>query len=127
AYAFDINDGGEVAGASGACWNTSIPPAVQGLHAVLWEKDGTPVDLGNLGGNSNVASTINNRGEVGGGALVPADGTIHAFVWTRQTGMQDYGSLPGAIATVVPCCHTINNSGQTVGFAIDATTFALTA
>src|SRR5205823_823830 len=28
AYAFDINDGGEVAGASGACWNTSIPPAI---------------------------------------------------------------------------------------------------
>jgi probable HAF family extracellular repeat protein len=25
--------------------------------------------------------------------------------------------------TVAPCCHTINNSGEVVGFSIDGTTF----
>jgi probable HAF family extracellular repeat protein len=34
--------------------------------------------------------------------------------------MQDLGTFPGAIATIAPCCHTINNSGEVVGFSIDA-------
>jgi probable HAF family extracellular repeat protein len=34
--------------------------------------------------------------------------------------MQDYGAFPGAVATVAPCCKTINDAGQVVGFAIDA-------
>jgi probable HAF family extracellular repeat protein len=31
-----------------------------------------------------------------------------------------YGAFPGAIATVPGCCHTINDSGEIVGFAISA-------
>jgi probable HAF family extracellular repeat protein len=90
---------------------------------VLWERDGTPTDLGNLGGTYNVASSINNLGEVAGGAISPKDGTIHAFKWTRETGMQDFGAFPGAIVTVAPCCRTINDRGEMVGFSIDGTTF----
>jgi len=85
---------------------------------VLWEEDGLVTDLGNLGGAMNVADAVNNRGEVVGGALSP-DGTIHTFLWTRDTGMQDYGAFSGAFLTVAPCCKTINNSGEVVGFAID--------
>jgi probable HAF family extracellular repeat protein len=128
AFAFDINDVGETVGGSGQCWNTVVPPVgPQAPHAVLWEKSGTPIDLGSLGGDFNLASAINNRGEVVGGALSPHDGTIHTFLWNRQTGMQDFGAFPGAFLTVAPCCHTINNSGEIVGFAIDGSTFASTA
>jgi probable HAF family extracellular repeat protein len=55
-----------------------------------------------------------------GVALSPKDGTIHAFLWTEDTGMQDYGAFHGAVATVVPCCKTINDAGEVVGFALDA-------
>ena len=51
----------------------------------------------------NVADAINNRGDVVGGALSPKDGTIHAFLWTEDTGMQDLGAFPGAFVTVAPC------------------------
>jgi probable HAF family extracellular repeat protein len=118
-FAFGTNDRGQVVGASGLCSNTSIPPAPSAPHAVLWNEDGTPHDLGNLGGTNNVANSINNRGDVVGTALSAKDGTIHAFLWTEDTGMQDLGAFPGAVATVAPCCKTINDAGEVVGFAID--------
>ena len=46
------------------------------------------------------------------------DGTVHAFLWTRGTGMQDFGAYPGAFATVPPCCNTINDRGEMAGFAV---------
>jgi probable HAF family extracellular repeat protein len=123
AFAFGINNKGQVVGGSGLCSNTVLPPVNPSApHAVLWDRDGLPTDLGSLGGPFNLASAINDRGEVAGGALSPGDGTIHAFLWTRQTGMQDFGAFPGAVATVPPCCNTINNSGEMVGFAIDGAT-----
>jgi probable HAF family extracellular repeat protein len=44
----------------------------------------------------NVADAINNPGDVVGGALSPKDGTIHAFLWTEDTGMQDLIHHPHA-------------------------------
>jgi probable HAF family extracellular repeat protein len=120
-FAFGINDSGQVVGSSGLCSNTSIPPGPSGPHAVLWDNDGSPTDLGNLGGAYNVASAINNRGDVAGGALSPKDGTIHAFLWTKRTGMQDLGAFPGAFVTTAVCCKSINDRGEVVGFAIDPT------
>ena len=62
-----MNDKGQAVGASGACSNTQPPPIAYGSHAILWEADGTPVDLGNLGSAAgNVGLAINNRGEVVG-------------------------------------------------------------
>src|SRR5207245_2610065 len=123
AYAFTINDHGQAVGASGLCSTTGLPPfAINNTiatHAVLWETDGSVADLGSLGGASNIASSINNRGEVVGVAQSPKDGTLHAFLWTRQTGMLDYGAFPGAVATVPGCCHTINDRGEIVGFSVE--------
>jgi len=120
-FAFGINDKGEAVGATGVCSNTSLPPVhPAGAHAVLWEKDGTPTDLGSLAGLApNVAGSINNLGQVVGTSPF-SDGTIHSFLWTRTTGMQDLGTFPGAVVTVAPCCHTINDKGQVAGFSIDA-------
>jgi probable HAF family extracellular repeat protein len=124
AFGFGINDSGQAIGASGLCSNTSIPPNPSAPHAVIWENDGSAIDLGNLGGTFNVASGLNNLGEVVGGAMSSKDGTIHAFKWTRETGMQDYGAFPGAIVTVTPCCRTISDRSEMVGLSIDGTTFS---
>ena len=120
-FAFGINDKGQAVGATGVCSNTSLPPVhPAGAHAVLWEKDGTPTDLGSLAGLApNVAGSINNLGQVVGTSPF-SDGTIHTFLRTRTTGMQDLGTLPGAVVTVAPCCHTINDNGQVAGYSIDA-------
>ncbi|HVO96424.1 MAG TPA: hypothetical protein VMT15_00065 [Bryobacteraceae bacterium] len=124
-FAFGINNSGQVIGGSGVCANTSLPPTNPGApHAVLWDSNGKPTDLGNLGapGAFGVASSINDRGEVVGGAFSPIDGSIHAFMWTKGTGMQDLGALmPGAVLTTATCCNTVNNSGEIVGLALDAT------
>jgi probable HAF family extracellular repeat protein len=123
ASAFTINNRGDVVGTSGLCATTGLPPfALNGTtasRAVLWEKDGSIVDLGSLGGAANIASSINNRGEVVGTAQSPNDGRVHAFLWTRQTGMLDYGVFPGSVSTVPGCCHTINDRGEIVGFSIE--------
>jgi probable HAF family extracellular repeat protein len=124
-WAWGSNDNGQVVGSSGLCSIISLPPANPvGQHAVLWDRDGSPTDLGNLGmpDGSNIANSVNNRGEVVGTAPSSTDGNIHAFLWTKHTGMQDLGTLPGAVVTVTPCCHTINNKGEVVGWSIDGTT-----
>jgi len=125
AFAFTINDLGETVGASGLCGTTGLPPAAisssSATHAVLWELDGSVTDLGSLGGAQNIASSINNLGEVVGTAQSPKDGTVHTFRWTRRTGILDYGAFPGAVATVAGCCHTINDTGEIVGFTVEPT------
>lgn len=124
AFAFGINDRGEAVGTSGTCSTVGLPPAfLNGQHVVLWGRDGTPRYLGTLGDenntNFNVAASINDLGEVDGTSQF-TDGTIHSFKWTSATGMQDIGTLPGAFATIAPCCNTINNRSQIVGFSIGA-------
>jgi probable HAF family extracellular repeat protein len=122
AFAFGINDQEQVIGSSGLCSNTARPPFVNGplaAHAVLWEKDGSPRDLGSLvrGGTINIPGGINDRGEVAGGSQ-SSGGAPHAFLWTRDKGMRDLGTLEGDFLSAAPCCHTINNRGQIVGFSI---------
>src|SRR5450631_2732764 len=53
------------------------------------------VDLGAFpGATFSQAYGLNNRGQVGGSAIT-ADGSFHAFLWTRQNGLQDLGTLGG--------------------------------
>jgi probable HAF family extracellular repeat protein len=121
-FGFGINNWGQVVGASGLCSNTVFPENPTAPHAVLWERDGTPVDLGNLGGSSNIAGSINDRGDVNGTSSNAA-GVVHSFLWTRESRkLRDLGTLhPDDIFTVAPCCNTINDRRQIVGFALDAT------
>jgi probable HAF family extracellular repeat protein len=122
AFSFGINDLGQAVGSSGTCATQGVPPRVNGLHAVLWERDGTPVYLGTLGDAnntmSNAASSINNIGQVVGTSQF-TDGTVHSFIWSRAKGMQGLDPLPGAFATIAGCCRTINDRGEIVGFAFD--------
>lgn len=116
-----INDRGQVVGISGAC-GTAVG-GVSARHAVLWDAQGQPHDLGNLGGQQwNTPDAINDRGVVTGFANVsaaPTAGSLypHAFIWTAQTGMTDLGTLPGdQIAEGLG----INDRNQIVGLSCQA-------
>jgi uncharacterized membrane protein len=124
-FAFTNNDSGQAVGFSGLCSNVILPPFVPGgpgaPHAVLWDNDGTPHDLGNPpgGAGNNVAVGINNRGLITMNSFM-LDNTIHAFVFTHGV-QQDLGTYPAdALQTVAPCCNNINDLGQIVGFSLDS-------
>jgi probable HAF family extracellular repeat protein len=124
-FAFTNNDVGQAVGFSGLCSNVILPPFVPGgpsaPHAVLWDADGTPHDLGNPpgGAGNNVAVGINNRAQVTMNSVM-SDGTIHAFVFANGVP-QDLGTYPAdAFITVAPCCNNVNDLGQIVGFSIDS-------
>jgi len=115
-FALGFNDLGQAVGSSGTCANTPLLPIAFGPHAVLWD-NGSPINLGSLGGQAiNAAAGINNLGQVVGGSTLPDNQTLHAYLWTKQTGMQDIGLL-GSDAMALPTA--INNTGQVVGASCD--------
>jgi probable HAF family extracellular repeat protein len=123
AFAFGINSRGQAVGSSGTCATQGLPPLnVTGLHAVVWDRDGSPTYLGTLGDAANTmfnaATAINDRGDVVGTSQY-TDGSVHSFLWKKGIGMQDLGTLPGAFATIAGCCETVNNRDEVVGFSID--------
>jgi probable HAF family extracellular repeat protein len=122
-WAFGINDNGQVAGASGICSTLNPYTLVYILsrHALLWDK-GRVTDLGNLGGTGafgpgNLALEVNNQGEVVGASDLKGDTNFHGYVWTRETGMRDLGTLPGDANSGG---LGINDRGEVVGVSIDA-------
>jgi probable HAF family extracellular repeat protein len=125
-FSMGMNDFGQAVGSSGTCATEGLPPvAVNGLHVVLWEPDGTPKYLGQLGDKDHVgfenASSINDLGDVVGSSEAN-DGTVHSFLWTKASGMRDLGTLsPSAFLTVAGCCRTVNDRDEVVGFSIDPT------
>jgi probable HAF family extracellular repeat protein len=119
--ALGINDNGQVVGVSGPCaaFNPNLGLYLLDSHALLWQ-DGRVTDLGNLGGDGgfggNHACAINNQGHVVGHSDLTGDTTFHAYLWTRETGMRDLGTLPGDFASVA---LGINDRGEVVGASLD--------
>lgn len=117
-----VNNRGQAAGASGDCakFNPLSFLGLQPLHALLWE-DGVARDLGNLGGtghgSGNLAYHVNNLGQVVGSSDLPGDTTVHAFLWTKETGIEDLGTLPGDVASLA---IGNNDRGEIVGVSLDA-------
>jgi probable HAF family extracellular repeat protein len=107
----DINDSGQVVGASSRVGT--------GRHAFLYT--GTPgagglmSDLGTLGGTTSQAFGINNSGQVVGYAYLNSS-TFHAFVYNGIPGnggtMLDLGTLNGATTSAA---YGINDSGFITG------------
>lgn len=91
-----LNDSGQIVGISGIC--DQAVGRFSAAHAVMWE-GGRVTDLGNLGGVAwNTPMAINRNGDVAGFANVPGGATPgslneHAFLWTRDGGMRDLGTL----------------------------------
>jgi probable HAF family extracellular repeat protein len=117
-FALGINNRGQVVGSSGTCDNTIVTAVglFVGPHAVLWD-NGSVESLGTLGGSMGKAGAINDRGEVAGFSSLPGDSSVHSFLWTRETGMQDLGAL-GDDFLGDPA--GINNNTQVVGGSCDA-------
>ena len=99
-----INDQGQAVGSSGNC--------AGGLHAVLWDKNGTARDLEPAGA---AAFGINNQGQIVG--LVPSvDGsTFSAALW-QNGAVKNLGTL-GDHAAIA---SGINDKGQVVGSTLDS-------
>jgi probable HAF family extracellular repeat protein len=90
---------------------------------VLWEKDGSVHDLGNFGGTGNalvglgnMAFAINNQGQVSGASAQKGNTNLHAFRWSKETGLRDLGTLPGDLNSAG---LAINDRGDIVGGSID--------
>jgi probable HAF family extracellular repeat protein len=118
--AAQVNDKGQVVGASGTCgsFNPNTGLYLVENHALLWE-NGVATDLGNLGGEGglagNHACALNDQGQVVGHSDLPNDASFHGFLWTRETGMKDLGTLSGDFASLA---LGINDGGVVVGASI---------
>ncbi|HEV2804474.1 MAG TPA: hypothetical protein VGW57_06020 [Chthoniobacterales bacterium] len=114
-----INEQGQIVGISGIC--DQAVGRYTAKSALLWDKNGNIVDLGNLGAPWwNTPTNINQRGDVVGFAGDPAfpEGDIlHAFIWTAKDGIRPLGALPGHIHSEA---YGINEKRQVVGVSCDA-------
>jgi len=103
-----INDKGQAVGTSGTCANTGLLPLGHGAHPVLWDTDGAPLDLGRTNPSwefGGIALAINNAGQVVG-AATPPDGSLVAFLRSRQRGARKLLPLRGPLQAA-PCRLTI--------------------
>jgi uncharacterized membrane protein len=130
--ALAINNHGEAAGITGTCgaFNLVLGYYMNPLHAVLWEKDGTAIDLKSLGGNEssafgNAAKDINSFGHVVGFSSLSDNVTFNAFLWTRETGkMKALVPIKGIANSIA---IALNDSDEVVGSSISSTFSTLTA
>jgi probable HAF family extracellular repeat protein len=113
-----INEKGDVAGNAS---NSVIDPLTGWPEslAVLY-KDGQVINLGTLGGNESAATGINIKDQVTGfaGNTIPDQYSMigwgtqtRAFLWEKDTGMRDLGTLGGPDALA----NMVSESGQVVG------------
>jgi uncharacterized membrane protein len=113
-----INDKGQAVGTSGSCADTGLLPLGHGAHAVLWETDGSPLNIGLLDPTQEfggIALSINNKGQVVGGANQP-DGSFRPFLWSRHAGVRMLKLLPEGIGGGA---SAINDQGDAVGQSFD--------
>jgi len=114
-----INEQGQAVGISGIC--DQAVGRYTAKHALLWDKKGRIVDLGNLGAPWwNTPTNINQRGDVVGFAgdiAFPEGDILHAFIWTEKGGIQPLPALPGHVDSEA---YGINEKRQVVGISCDA-------
>src|SRR5262249_44566379 len=108
-FANGINNRGQVVG-------TSIDGQFAVEHAILWQ-NGTPTDLGTLGGQSSEAFAISDSGVVLGDSTTKlAPFTFDPFIYSKGTRPDRYPLLPaGTVFTSLAVSNNeINNLGQII-------------
>ena len=110
-----INNRGEVAGFSSLPGDSSV-------HSFLWTREAGMQDLGALGADFlGDPAGINNNGQVVGGSC-DTSGQCRAFVWDKKV-MSDLNDLiPANSPLYLAYALGINDEGEIVGFALDAST-----
>ena len=68
------------------------------------------IDLGSLGGDTSIASGINDSGQIAGHSYITGNSALHAFLYDG-TSITDLGTLGG----IVSRAYVVNDSGQIVG------------
>jgi len=95
---------------------TSTAPNPNRRRALLWETDGSVLDLGTLAGDPAArADDINDLGEVvGGSGVTPGAVGSRAFVWSAADGMRDLNTLldPSGDGWSLLEATRVNNAGQ---------------
>ena len=117
-FAIWSNNRGQVVGLSGNGLIDPLLGAPEG-RGVLWQKNGSIIDLGTLGGNQSLAGAINQRGQVIGVAANTTPDAYSLFGWATETRgfiwdkgvMRDLGTLGGADTSP----SFINERGQVAG------------
>jgi probable HAF family extracellular repeat protein len=119
-----INDEGQIVGISGTC--DQAVGRYTAKHAVLWDRNGSVSDLGNIGAHLwNTPMAINQTGDVVGFAGTDdsdlAGDFTHAFVKLKGEQMIDIGTLPADDTHPTPdtssVATAINASRQVVGYS----------
>jgi probable HAF family extracellular repeat protein len=111
AVALLVNDRGQVAGQSLTDSSANSPTGFVTVDPFFWE-NGKMVDIGTLGGTSGVPYAMNRLGQVVGISNVAGDQTFHGFLWDKENGLQDLGTLPGRSLSYA---IWINDRGEIVG------------
>jgi probable HAF family extracellular repeat protein len=105
AEAYRINDAGQIAG------KATLDDG--SIHAAFWDSTGI-TDIGTLpGGRLSFAQALNEDGVVVGSS--EAERGQHAFTWTPDGGLVDYGNLDPDSNLSVAGFNGINNQGLMVG------------
>jgi len=115
--AMAVNNSKEVAG-----YSTGVVPGGFGgstvNEAVLYNTQGQPTDIGNLGGTSQ-ATGLNDSGQVVGDSTTGTafNSPTHAFLYNKSGPPIDLGTLGGSDSYAT----AINDSGQIVGYSATST------
>jgi uncharacterized membrane protein len=118
-----INDNSQIVGISGICDQAVGRHTAK--HAVLWE-NGTVTDIYPDAPAPwwNTPTAINQHGDVAGFAGDPADvdgNILHAFIWTKDNGIQVLRPLRGRVPQHVDSeAYGINEARQVVGVSCAA-------